>query len=170
MISELQPHEPEISQQQQEGDEYMHEVVESPPPLPTLTPLNDTSNTITTNSTGDIEDAGIITCRNAGINSNTNEGDNLLKYLTLGEITKIFNNSSSRQTFATTCVKYLFPEDIQLKSNVNGKAGKERLDPDKVGCCLSLSGTETSKAARAECVKAIDGSSRHIKHSIKKKL
>ena len=180
MISELQPQESQLVQQQ-ESDKYMHEAVESPPPLPPPLPSLTPQNNSNTNSTGDIEDASIITCRNVGINSNEDSsntiGDkNLLKYMTLAELTSIYNSSSSRRSFATNCVRKLFSEDVWLKSNVNGKAGKERLDPDKIGCLYNtvfqffpLSGAEIGKAAWADCVRAIDASARQIKH-LKKKL
>ena len=96
------------------------------------------------------------------------------QFMSLPDLTKIFNKSCSRRNMAANLVRALFNEDNSKQCNVSGR-GKEMLDSVVVGfvknVCFQffpLSGSEKQEDEWGKCVVSIDESSRRLRNKPRK--
>ena len=78
-------------------------------------------------------------------------------------------NSRSRMNFTVQLMRQLFSENERKVSNVNGKMGKKKLDPQRIAYIRNaafhvfpLTGAERETEAWSRCIKAMDESSRRL--------
>ena len=77
--------------------------------------------------------------------------------------------SVSRPNLATVLVRCFFKKEVWMTSNVNGKLGKNKLNPDMIAAIkvatfkmYPLESTENDRAAWRACRKAIDSAGRQL--------
>ena len=96
------------------------------------------------------------------------------QFMSLPDLTKIFNKSCSQCNYAANLVRVLFDEETRKLCNVSGR-GKEMLNPVIVGfiknMCFQffpLNGTEKQVEEWGKCVVSIDESSRRLRNKPRK--
>ena len=85
------------------------------------------------------------------------------------ELVVLRNQSSSRRDFAKNVVIATFTEEERLTSNVNGKAGKKQLSPNRMEAVREavfrvypLDAREKEKDVWPDCIRAIDEAGRKL--------
>ena len=79
------------------------------------------------------------------------------------------NQSASRRNFAKRLAEFIYSKEERRRSNVNGRAGKDKLSPKRMEELKAAvfnqypAEGETEKAAWADCVRAIDEAGRKLK-------
>ena len=97
--------------------------------------------------------------------------------LTTEQIRRIKEASSSRKNFAAKLVHEIFPQEVLTSSNVNGRKGKSKLDPEKMSTVRQIvytywplkPGACEEKDWASKCTKAIDEAGRRLNRKKMKK-
>ena len=97
------------------------------------------------------------------------------QFMSLPDLTKLYNKSCSRRNMAANLVRALFDEETRKQCNVSGMRGKEMLNPVVVGfiknMCFQffpLNGSEKQADEWGKCVISIDESSRRLRNKPRK--
>ena len=97
--------------------------------------------------------------------------------LTPEQIKRVKDISSSKKNFAAKLVHESFSKEVLISSNVNGRKGKNKLDPDKISAIRKIvysywplkPGSSEDKDWSKKCTKAIDEAGRRLKRKSEKK-
>ena len=112
---------------------------------------------------------------NSTVVHQTQPGQASEDFLPASHVLDIRHSSCSRENFASNTVKELFSKDERLRCNVKGVFGKSKFDIRKMEYVrrqtfkfFPISSTENEKKCWANCVKAIDSSSRQLNRTIRR--